>query len=302
MMNNYQQTIKGLRAYKKIALNHEKNLQFFLNKHSTKEGTWGHLTIHEGSIDFIFLDGQENALSRQTLNAKFPTLVIPPASWHKIASTSPEFKATLQFYCQPHRYCEKKYHLPPIHHDLWAVHQSYWRNQEKRSVLDIGCGSGRNPLYFALSGHDIIGLDKNEEAIETIRHIAAQEQLSNIEAYVHDLNQPFPIKDKSFDLIYSTVALQFLNPTSIKPLLTKLQSLTSTGGMHFLVFPIKAERYSYPESFTYLAERNELYHFYQDSGWSILEYKERPGQLHKLDETGKPKQGVFGQLLAQKHF
>ena len=53
---------------------------------------------------------------------------------------------------------------------------------------------------------------------------------------------------------------------------------------------------------TGIEEINELYHFYQDSGWSILEYKEKPGQLHKLDETGKPKQGVFGQLLAQKHF
>ena len=169
------------------------------------------------------------------------------------------------------------------------------------SILDVGCGSGRNPLYFSLSGHDIIGVDKNEDAIENIRHIAAKEQLSNIKTHVLNLNQPLPIKDKSFDFIYSTMALQFLKQSSIKPLLTKMQSLTPIGGMHFLVFPIKAELYSYPENFTYLAKTNELYHFYQDSGWSILEYKEKPGQLHKLDEHGKPKQGIFGQLLAQKH-
>ncbi|HHG8505402.1 TPA: methyltransferase domain-containing protein [Legionella pneumophila] len=302
MMNNYQQTIKRLRAYKQIELNNEKNLKFFLDKHSTKEGTWGHLTIHEGTIDFIFLDGQENELSLHTLNSSSPTLTIPPASWHKIASASAEFKATLQFYCQPYRYFEKKYRLSLIHHDLWLIHQTYLQDQEKMSVLDVGCGSGRNPLYLALSGHEVIGMDKNAEAIENIRKIAEQEQLSNIKAHVHDLNQPIAIKDKSFDFIYSTVALQFLNPSSIKPLLTQLQSLTATGGMHFLVFPIKAEPYSYPESFTYLAETNELYHFYQDSGWSILEYQEKPGQLHKLDITDKPKQGVFGQLLAQKHF
>lgn len=300
-MNNYQQTLKGLRAYKQIELNNEKNLQFFLDKHSTKEGTWGHLTIHEGTIDFIFLDGQGNELSHHTLNPKYPTVSIPPASWHKIASTSAKFKATLQFYCQPHRYFEKKYRLAPMHHDLWGIHQAYLRDQEKMSVLDVGCGTGRNPLYFSLSGNEVIGVDKNADAVENIRKIAEQEQLSNIETHVHDLNQSLPIQDKSFDFIYSTVALQFLNPTSIKPLLTKLQSLTSIGGMHFLVFPIKADPYRYPESFTYLAETNELYHFYQDSGWSILEYKEKPGQLHKLDETGKPKQGIFGHILAQKH-
>jgi len=301
-MNVPEQAITAaLRAYKQTELSCQKNLQFFLDKHSTKEGTWGHLTVHEGTVDFVFLDGHESELSYHSLNSNSRSLIIPPASWHRIASTSAKFNASLQFYCQPHRYFEKKYRLAPIHHDLWYVHQTYLQERMKMSILDVGCGSGRNPLVFALSGHNIIGVDKNEDAIKNICQIAAQEQLSNIETHVHDLNQPLPFEGTTFDFIYSTVTLQFLNPSSIKPLLTKLQSLTSIGGMHFLVFPIKAENYSYPNSFTYLAEANELYHFYQDSGWSILEYKEKPGQLHKLDESGKPKQGIFGQLLAQKH-
>jgi len=115
MMNYYQQTSTGLRAYKKVELNSEKNLQFFLDKHSTKEGTWGHLTIHEGTVDFVFLDSHGNELLHHALNPKSPALVIPPASWHKIASTSASFKATLQFCCQPHRYFEKKYRQAPIH-------------------------------------------------------------------------------------------------------------------------------------------------------------------------------------------
>lgn len=298
---NYQQAITDLKVYKIIQLNSEKNLQFFLDKHSTKEGTWGHLTVHEGTLEFAFLDGHGHELSHHTLNSKSQTLTIPPASWHKIASTSSDFKATLQFFCKPHRYFEKKYHLTPIHHDLWTIHQTYLRKQEKMSVLDVGCGSGRNPLVFALTGHNVVSIDRDKDAIENIRSIAAQEQLSNIETHIHDLDQLLPITDKSFDFIYSTVTLQFLNPSSVQSLLTKLQSLTSIGGMHFLVFPIKAESYVYPKAFTYLPEANELYHFYQDCGWSILEYKEKPGQLHKLDDSGKPKQGIFGHLLTQKH-
>jgi len=299
-MNN-QQAITDLKVYKKIELNQEKNIQFFRDKHSTKEGTWGKLTVHEGTIEFAYLNGHGEKLSQQTVNPNLPTLIIPPGSWHKLIDTSAEFKATLQFCCQPHRYFEKKYHLAPIHQDLWTIHQNYLREREKMSVLDVGCGSGRNPLTFALTGHRVMGIDKNEEAIKQINHIATQEGLTNIETLIQDLNQPLNIDTKNFDFIYSTVALQFLNPGSVPLLLTKLQSLTSTAGMHYLVFPIKAEIYDYPQSFTYLPESEELYHFYQDSGWSILEYKERPGQLHKLDDNGKPKQGIFAHLLAQKH-
>jgi tellurite methyltransferase len=113
-MKTHQQTITTLKAYKQIKLNSEKNLQFFLDKHSTKEGTWGNLTVHDGTIELVFLDGHANELSHHTLTPKSPTLVIPPASWHKIASTSAAFKATLEFCCQQHRYFEKKYQRPKV--------------------------------------------------------------------------------------------------------------------------------------------------------------------------------------------
>ncbi len=94
--------------------------------------------------------------------------------------------------------------------------------------------------------------------------------------------------------------MQFLEVYRIHPLLTELQLTTTINGLHLLVFPIKSELYSLPSSFIYLAKSKELYHFYQDSGWSVLEYKESVGQLHKLDPSGKPIQGLFGFLLAQK--
>lgn len=290
-----------LLIYKQIELDNSKNLKFFLEKHSTKEGTWGQLTVHKGAIEFSFQNGQGDLLSHHFITSESPALTIPPASWHKIVSTSLDFKGTLNFLCQPHRYFEKKYRLSPLHHDLWNIYQTYLQGQEKMSILDVGCGSGRNPLYFALSDHQVTGIDKDEKSIENVDHISKKEQLLNLETHIHDLNHPLAIKDRLFNFIYSTVTLQFLKPSSIKPLLTQMQSLTSNGGMHFLVFPIKSEVYSYPESFTYLAEPNELYQFYQDSGWSILEYKEKPGHLHRLDEHGKPKDGLFGQLLAQKY-
>ncbi|SJZ54471.1 MULTISPECIES: SAM-dependent methyltransferase TehB [Legionella] len=299
-MNLHEPLISQLKPYKEIFLDDKNKLKFFINKHSTQEGTWGCLELIEGEIAFVFLNGNLNELSRYTLNQDTSSFWIPPASWHKIIPMSSTFKLTLRFYCQPHRYFEKKYGLAPIHHDLWHIYQTYFEHQNKLSILDVGCGMGRNPLFFALSEHQVTGIDINTSSIQNIRDIAQQEQLINMETLVHDLNQPLPLLNKPFQFIYSTVVLQFLNKQRVPFLLNELQELTTPKGIHFLVFPIKTEPFSYPKSFTYLAEKNELYHFYQDSGWSVLEYREKPGLLHKLDESGKPMQGMFGLLLAQK--
>ena len=301
-MPHCQIDLKHLKAYKQIQLNHNKNLSVFLKQHSTKEGTWAELTVHHGSIEFLFLDGFGYEQAHHTLTAQSLPLTIPPSVWHQIKETSDQFEATLTFYCYPHRYFEKKYALAPIHHDLWNIYQTYFDQRDIMNILDIGCGSGRNPLYFALAGHHVIGIDNNQQALDKIQTIAQQEQLLNITTYCHDLNHALEIKNQQFDFIYSTVALQFLHPENIQSLLTQLQSITAIGGMHCLILPIQTDPYDYPKSFSYLAQKEELYHFYQNNGWSIIEYTEKPGQLHKQGDSGLPRQGMFGKILAQKQF
>lgn len=108
------------------------------------------------------------------------------------------------------------------------------------------------------------------------------------------------IEPDYYDLVISTVTLQFLNPERIPDLLVEIQNTTKMNGYHLLVFPVQSKLYSLPDSFIYLPKKDELYHAYQDSGWSILEYKESVGHLHKQDDLGRPIQGLFGFLLAQK--
>lgn len=287
-------------CYKQTSIDSHGKLKFFLDKHSTKEGTWGNLFVEEGEIDFIFLNGSGEELSRARLNTNNPQLLIPPAAWHKIIPISENFKALLKFYCKPNRYFNKKYGLGAVHTDLQYIYHAYLNNQSQLTALDVGCGSGRNLLYFASAGHLITGIDVNKTAIEKIAEIAQQENLTQVQTLLHDLNQPIDLKKEHYNFVFSTVSLQFLKTESVPSLLNELQRATKRQGYHFLVFPIQSKLYSLPASFTYLPAEDELYHLYQDSGWSILEYKESTGLLHKLDEFGRPLQGLFGHLLAQK--
>src|SRR5271169_3737444 len=40
-------------------------------------------------------------------------------------------------------------------------------------VLDAGCGSGRNLVYFLREGYEVFGVDANPEAVESVRRLAA---------------------------------------------------------------------------------------------------------------------------------
>jgi SAM-dependent methyltransferase len=41
-------------------------------------------------------------------------------------------------------------------------------------VLDAGCGSGRNLIYFLRSGYEVFGVDESEQAIAQTRQLAAE--------------------------------------------------------------------------------------------------------------------------------
>jgi len=291
----------SLICYKQTKITNNNKIKYFLEQHSTKEGTWGQLILHTGQIDFIFLDGAGNELSSVHLDKDNNTTIkFPPSALHKITQISKKFSATLKFYCMPHRYFNKKYKLANVHDDFLYILSHYLKGVGCLNVLDVGCGSGRNLLYCALKGHHATGIDINEKALSSINKIAKQEKMDNVQTFFCNLNMPLALKNKTYDFIISTVCLQFLEAKRIPSLLNELQEHTAHKGLHFLVFPVKAEQFSLPDTFTFLPDKNEIYRFYQDRGWAILEYNEQVGNLHRLDESGRPIQGQFGLILAQK--
>ena len=44
----------------------------------------------------------------------------------------------------------------------------------RRSILDAGCGSGRNLVYLLRSGFDVFGLDRDPRAVEETRALARE--------------------------------------------------------------------------------------------------------------------------------
>src|ERR1041385_6348593 len=47
------------------------------------------------------------------------------------------------------------------------------RFSPQMSVLDAGCGGGRNLVYFLRSGYEVFAVDQSREAIARVRSLAA---------------------------------------------------------------------------------------------------------------------------------
>jgi tellurite methyltransferase len=79
-----------------------------------------------------------------------------------------------------------------------------------KTVLDAGCGGGRNLVYFLQNGYEVFGVDQNVEAVEEIR------QLSNMLSPQNDLNnfrvagvENMPFADDFFDVVICSAVLHF---------------------------------------------------------------------------------------------
>jgi len=65
------------------------------------------------------------------------------------------------------------------------------------TVLDVACGHGRHMRYFASLGHDVLGVDRNPEAIHAVTELG--------EALCADIeNGPWPLPGRTFGAVVVT--------------------------------------------------------------------------------------------------
>ena len=102
------------------------------------------------------------------------------------------------------------------------------------SVLDIGCGEGKDAVYMAQQGCKVTAFDITESGIRKTKQLA-EDRSVEIDAFVADIND-FEINNQ-FDIIYSTGTIQYLFDNNIAPFFEKINRLTKKGGIvYFNVF------------------------------------------------------------------
>lgn len=88
-------------------------------------------------------------------------------------------------------------------------------------ALDLACGAGRNAIWLARHGWDVIAIDGAHEAIRLLR-----EHDSHVDARIMDLETgaPLPFDDETFDLV---AILYYLH----RPLFAEAKRVVKRGGI-----------------------------------------------------------------------
>ena len=76
-----------------------------------------------------------------------------------------------------------------------------------RDVLDLGCGTGRHTAWLAEAGARVTAVDFSAGMLEEARRKVPS---GSVRFIVHDLHQPLPLGDATFDAVVSGLVLEHL--------------------------------------------------------------------------------------------
>lgn len=165
------------------------------------------------------------------------------------------------------------------------------RGQNVTRVLEIGCGSGTDTKVLVDEGFEVTATDFSPTALHLVR-----EHLPDVPLLLHDVREPFPFGNGSFDLILASLSLHYFDDLTTRRIARELKRLLRPRGL-FLYRVNSTADATYGEGQWDLLEKDFFYqnginrrYFSIDScrstfqGWEEIMLEEKT-----IDYFGKPK-------------
>ena len=241
-------------CYKKMPVWTKDSLpKMFQEKHNTKVGTWGKLTVLKGKLKFYVLTENGDIVSEHIFTPQDETPFVEPQLWHRVEALSDDLECFLEFYCTKEDYFSKKYNMTATHGDVVDAAKII----KPCKVLDLGCGQGRNSLYLSLLGYDVTSWDHNENSLQFLNETKEKENLK-IQTALYNINEANI--QENYDFIVSTVVFMFLDRTRVPAILENMQRHTNPGGYNLIVAAMSTPEVPCPLPFSSNIETNPRRH------------------------------------------
>ncbi|MCV9948657.1 methyltransferase domain-containing protein [Paenibacillus sp. BT-177] len=162
-------------------------------------------------------------------------------------------------------------------------------------LLDIGCGEGKDAVFFARNGYDVTAFDVSDAGIEKTKKLAEKigVHVNVFKADILDYRL-----DTHFDVIFSSGVLHYIKPEFRKEIFENYKQYTNPNGLHiFNVFVNKPFIAPPPEKEpnAYKWYSGELLTHYHD--WFIEDSSE---VIFDCNSSGIPHKHAMTKIIAQK--
>ena len=115
-----------------------------------------------------------------------------------------------------------------------SCYDGYISDKNVKKMLELGCGQGRDTLFFASKGTEIEALDYSPVGIERLQKLASEKNLPNIHASVFDARKALPFKDNEFGAVYSHMFFTMrFTWDELKSIIHEVNRVLRNNGFHF---------------------------------------------------------------------
>lgn len=165
-------------------------------------------------------------------------------------------------------------------------------------VLDIGCGEGKDAVFFAKCGYAVTAFDISESGIEKAKKLAEHNRVE-VNFFRADIFDYRP--DSEYDIIFSSGVFHFIPPNQREDVCNSLKAHTSNNGINAMnVFVRKPFINRAPDSTRDEDKRHpwhsgELFEYYHD--WLFHLCTE---DVFDCNSGGTPHKHCMDTLIAQK--
>ncbi|MNO22329.1 Tellurite methyltransferase [compost metagenome] len=162
-------------------------------------------------------------------------------------------------------------------------------------LLDIGCGEGKDAVFFARNGYEVTAFDVSDAGVEKTRRLADQigVHVNAFKADVLDYRLA-----AYYDIVFSSGVLHYIKPDFRDEIFENYKQFTSPDGIHVLNVFVEKPFIAPPpekEPNAYKWYSGELLSYYHD--WFIQESSE---VVFDCNSSGIPHQHAMANVIAQK--
>ncbi len=115
-----------------------------------------------------------------------------------------------------------------------------YKNQTELSILDFGCGGGRNTAALVSEGYHVIAMDYTESAIEMTREKCKRIGADNTRI-IKNTGFDIPLPEESIDAVVADGSLFYYSKNDIIHVVANLQKVMRKGGLLWTDFRTKRD-------------------------------------------------------------